>query len=88
MRLLLANPKVDPDSKDNSRQTPPSLAAANGHEVVTQLFKECLSHNPPSTPFPLTVKVAPPYMRIRFLSNSIIFVISEIFDACSLGVDI
>ena len=38
VQLLLANPKVDPNLKDNFGQIPLSRAAKNGHEAVVQLL--------------------------------------------------
>ena len=40
LRLLLVNPKVDPDTRDSYGRTPLSLAAENRHEAVVKLLLE------------------------------------------------
>ena len=40
LRLLLVNPKVDPDTEDSYGRTPLSLAAENRHEAVVKLLLE------------------------------------------------
>jgi ankyrin repeat protein len=38
VKLLLANDRVEPDTKDKSGRTPLSWAVENGHEAVVKLL--------------------------------------------------